>query len=135
MFPGAGQFMTGDPVGGSLFAAADVAVFAGSLLTAYALLPANVQIGGTGGLDYLNAPLSTIETTWKSHSVLDYLPSVGVLAGGMIVKHLIGLWSSSSAAGLARKNIQAGKVTFEPQILPFMNGGMPGMGMMMRFRY
>jgi hypothetical protein len=144
MMPGVGQYMAGDPVGGTLFLAGDIAVFAGTVLGAYFLLPVNVQIGagaGTGasGLDYLNTPVSGIKNAWDANSLLAYLPSVGVMAGGMLVKHLLGMWSSKSAAALARQNIADGKVTFEPTLFPLFGmgqGGMHGgMGMMMQWRY
>ncbi len=147
--PGVGQFLAGDPVGGSLFIVGDVALFAGTVLGAYFLLPANVQIGsgagtGAGGLDYLNTSLVGIKNAWEANSILSYLPSAGVVVGGMILKHLFGLWSSKSAAALARQNIADGKITFEPELVPFGGPGYPGggmmgpgwgMGWMMRWRY
>jgi hypothetical protein len=141
--PGVGQFMAGDPVSGSLFVAGDLALFAGTVLGAYFLLPSNVQFGtGNGtagaGLDYLNTPLVGIKNAWEANSLLAYLPSIGVVAGGMILKHLLGWWSSKSAAGLARQNIADGKVTFEPELVPFWgqpDGHWFGPGMMMRWRY
>jgi hypothetical protein len=144
MVPGVGQFMGGDPVGGSLFLAGDVALFAGTVLGAYFLLPANVQFGtgagtGAGGLDYLGTPLIGIKNAWEANSLMSYLPSVGVMVGGMVLKHLFGWWSSKSAAALARQNIADGKVTFEPDLLPYWGHGGPGFGpgwgMMMRWRY
>jgi hypothetical protein len=128
MIPGAGQFMTGDALGGSLFLAGDIAVVAGSLIGAYFLLPTSVQFDN---LDYLNAPLSTIETTWKGNSVLSYLPSFGVLLGGAILKGVLGHISAVSAAREARQNIADGKVTFTPSF-DFDRHGF-GMGMRMRF--
>ncbi len=144
VMPGVGQFMGGDPVGGSLFIVGDVALFAGTVLGAYFLLPPNVQLSG---LDYLNTSLVGIKNAWEANSLLSYLPSVGVMAGGMILKHLFGLWSSKSAAALARQNIADGKITFEPELMPFggpgggfgPGGGMMGpgwgMGWMMHMRY
>jgi hypothetical protein len=137
MMPGAGQFMTGDPLAGALFAAGDVALLAGTLVGAYYLLPANVQIGGSG-LDYLNAPVSTIKAAWEANSILSYLPSVGVLAAGMLVKHALGWWSSDNASATARRNIEDGKVSFQPELFPLLGHGAGpggGMGMMMRWRY
>jgi hypothetical protein len=140
MMPGAGQFMAGDAVGGSLFLVGDLAIFAGTLVGAYFLLPASVQYGsgpGTTGLDYWGAPLADIKTAWISNSILSYLPSVGVMAGGMILRGLLGLWSSKSAGALARQNIADGKITFEPELMPLTGGFGPGMGMgmMMRWHY
>jgi len=128
MLPGVGQFMMGDPVGGSLFLAGDLALFAGTVLGTYFLLPANVQFGS---LDYLNAPIATIKTTWEGNSLLSYLPSMGVMAGGMILQRILGHIAGANAAKDARMNIANGKVTFTPSF-GFTGRGF-GMGMMMRF--
>ena len=128
MVPGAGQFMTGDTLGGSLFLAGDVAVAAGTLLGAYFLLPSNVQFSN---LDYLDASLSSIGNTWQSNSIVSYLPSVGVLLAGAVVKGILRHISAVSAAREARENIADGKVTFTPRF-DFDRHGF-GMGWMMRY--
>jgi hypothetical protein len=137
MLPGLGQFKNGDAMGGSLFLIGDLAVTAGALLGAYYLLPANVRFDS---LDYLNTPLSAIRTTWQSNTVMNYLPSAGVLAGGMLVNGLLRWFSAENATSLARKNIADGKVTFQPRFVPLFGplagpDGRMGMGMMMRFGY
>jgi hypothetical protein len=126
--PGAGQFMTGDALGGSLFLTGDIVVVAGSIVGAYFLLPTNVQFNN---LDYLNAPLINIQNAWMANSILSYLPSFGVLAGGAIVRAVLGHFSAVSAAREARQNIADGKVTFTPNFDLDRHGF--GMGMMMRF--
>jgi hypothetical protein len=132
MLPGAGQLMAGDAVGGSLYLAGDVLLFAGTVVGSYFLLPADLQFGS---LDYLNSPVSTIKSLWESHSVVDYLPTWGVMAGGMLLKAVLGHLSARSAAEEARANVSSGKVTFTPD-LQFVGLGMgPGMSMMMRMRY
>jgi hypothetical protein len=128
MLPGAGQFMTGDTLGGSLYLAGDVVLEAGILIGAYFLLPTNVQFTN---LDYLNAPLGTISSAWQSNSVVAYLPSIGVLVGGAIVKGILRHVSSAGAAREARQNIVDGKVTFAPKF-DFDRHGF-GMGMMMQY--
>lgn len=128
MHPGAGQFMTGDALGGSLFLAGGLAIVTGTLLGAYFLLPSNVQFSG---LDYLHAPMGSIRTTWQSNSIMDYLPSIGVLAGGMVLKAILGHFSAVNAESRARANIAEGKVTFTPN-LGMMGPGF-GMGMRMSF--
>jgi hypothetical protein len=128
MTPGVGQFMTGDALGGSLFLAGDIAVVAGSIVGAYFLLPANVQFNS---LDYLNAPLVNIHNAWQANSILSYLPSFGVLAGGAILRAALGHFSAVSAAHEARQNIADGKVTFAPNF--DFDRHRFGMGMMMRF--
>ncbi len=128
MVPGLGELKTGDTVGGVLLMSAHVAVAAGTLLGAYFLLPGNVRFGA-GGLDYLGTPIQNIETTWESNSLRDYLPSIGALAGGMVLQHVLRFVSAAHAAREARANLAAGKVTFEPR-LDFGSGGMMmGMGM------
>jgi hypothetical protein len=128
-FPGAGQFMTGDTAGGSLFLAGDLAVIGGTLVGAYFLLPSNVQFSS---LDYFNDPLSTIRSRWEGNSVVNYLPSFGVLVGGMIVKHILGHFASVEAEKRARQNIADGKVTFTPN-LEFLEGRRAGFGMRMSY--
>lgn len=132
LYPGVGQFMTGNPGAGTLFAVGDLAIVAGTLVGAYYLLPANVQFNS---LDYLNAPLQTIHDRWTGNSLLSYLPSWGVMAGGMIVKHLLGVFAARDAAQDARRNIAAGKVTFQPSFGFWGDGLHMGMGMGMRFSY
>jgi pyruvate/2-oxoglutarate dehydrogenase complex dihydrolipoamide acyltransferase (E2) component len=126
--PGVGQFMAGDILGGWLFAAWDVTVLAGTVVSAYFVLPANVQFGS---LDYLNSPLSTIRTAWASNSIVSYLPFLGVVAGGMILDTVLKYVSAENAGKTARKNIEEGKVTFQPT-LDSTDGGL-GFGMQMNF--
>ena len=114
--------------GGWLFVAWDVTVLAGTLVSAYFVLPANVQFGS---LDYLNAPLSSIQTAWGSNSLLSYLPLAGVLAGGMILDIVLRHVSADNAARTARKNIAEGKVTFQPSFE--LDEGRLGFGMRMSF--
>ncbi|HVO39754.1 MAG TPA: hypothetical protein VMV03_12060 [Spirochaetia bacterium] len=125
--PGLGQFMAGDTLGGWLYVAWDVTILAGTLISAYFVLPPNVQFGS---LDYLNSPLSTIRAAWESNSVLSYLPLAAVIAGGVILEMVLRSASAENAAQTARKNIDAGKVTFEPT-LDF--GGGAGIGMKLAY--
>jgi pyruvate/2-oxoglutarate dehydrogenase complex dihydrolipoamide acyltransferase (E2) component len=128
MLPGLGQFMTGDTLGGWLFVAWDVTVLAGTLLSAYFVLPANVQFAS---LDYLNSPLSTVRSAWASNSIIAYLPLAGVLAGGVILETVLRYVSADNAANTARRNIDQGKVTFQPT-LDLADGGL-GLGMKMTY--
>jgi hypothetical protein len=129
MFPGAGQFMTGDPAGGSLYLAGDFVLVAGTLVGAYFLLPSDLQFGPS--MNYFTDPYNHITAAWGSHSFVDYLPSMGVLAGGFILKHVLGWFSSEDAARRARENVDNGTVTFTPDF-DFTEHG-PWMGM--KFRY
>ena len=128
LLPGAGQFMTGDALGGSLFLAGDIALITGTLIGAYYLLPANVQFKD---LDYFHAPLGSIRTAWESNSFVDYLPSIGVFAGGMILRAVLGHFAAENAESEARANIAEGKVTFTPNFDVFGRGF--GLGVRMGF--
>lgn len=128
VFPGAGQFMTGNTLEGALFLTGDLAVVTGTILGAYFLLPGDLRFDG---LDYYTASFGSIETAWKSHSIQDYLPSAGVMAGGMLVKVILGHVSSRLAAQEARQNIADGKVKFSPRFELMGNGFMMGMRMRM----
>ena len=109
--PGLGQFMGGDTLGGWLFVAWDVTVFAGTLLGAYFVLPSNVQFGS---LNYLGSSWSTVQAAWASNSILSYLPLAGVITAGVLLETALRYASADNAAKTARKNISEGKVTFQP---------------------
>ena len=128
MLPGVGQFMAGDTLSGWLFVAWDLTVLAGTIVSAYFVLPANVQFGS---LDYLNSPLSAIQTAWGSNSLLAYLPLAGVIAGGVIQETVLRYVSADNAARTARRNIADGKVTFQPTLE--LSDGNLGFGMRMQF--
>ncbi len=123
-FPGVGQLMTGNTLGGVLFLTGDVAVMAGAMVGAYFLLPANLRFDA---LNYYTTNIGDIKTAWQNHSIADYLPSLGVMAGGMLLKGILGHVSSRLAAEEARKNIASGKVTFTPRL------GFDGSGLMLGF--
>ncbi len=127
-FPGAGQFMTGNTLAGALFVTGDLAVITGTLLGAYFLLPADLHIES---LNYYTASLGSIQASWANHSIQDYLPAAGVMAGGMLLKAILGHVSARLAAQEARQNIADGKMTFSPS-LDFMGPGRFMMGMRMR---
>jgi hypothetical protein len=131
MLPGMGQFANRDPLAGSLFLTSDVLVVAGTLVGAYFLLPDELQFAH---LNYFTAPYSTIETRWKNQSFVDMLPSLGVLAAGWLVDGGLRLFSSKHAGKLARRNVENGTITFEPEMfmMPFGPGGM-GMGMQTKY--
>jgi len=129
MFPGAGQFMTGDTLGGSLFLAGDIVLAAGTLVGAYFLLPSNVQFTN---IDYLNTPISNIGTAWGTNGLVAYLPSIGVLVVGRILTGILRHASAAVAAREARENIADGKVTFTPN---FDFDGHRGFGMGMQMKW
>lgn len=142
VLPGSGQFLNRDPLNGTLFLLANVALTAGQLVGAYLLLPDDLQFRN---LDYWDTGLSTIANRWEDHSLRDYAPAVGVMVGGALVKLALRALSSSHAARLAERNIASGRITFEPRLLGpgFLlsgDGGEArahgrGMGFMGGFRY
>jgi hypothetical protein len=121
MHPGMGEMLNKDYGSGAAFLAADLAVAAGTLVGAYYLLPENLRFQQ---LDYLNDSWTMIRTRWEGHSFVDYLPTMAVMAGGGLVKGVLGKISSAHAGKLARRNIEQGKVSFEPSLLPLPRGGM-----------
>ncbi len=129
MFPGAGQFMTGDALGGSLFLLGDLAIFAGALVGGYYALPHDLRFDQ---LNYFTTPISTINSDWELHTVLDYLPTAGILAGGMLLQGMLRYLSAANASRDARKEIADGKITFTPNF-GFMGRNF-GMGFGMRMR-
>ncbi len=132
--PGAGQFRTGDTLGGALFLGGDLALVAATVLGVYYTLPANVQFAS---LDYLNTPLSSIRTTWESNTLADYAPSIGVAIGGMAAQMILRWVSSRHAEADARQAVDSGKVTFQPMLVPMIGPMGPAgrMGMGFGFRW
>jgi hypothetical protein len=109
--PGLGQFLNSDPLGGSLYLAGSVAVAAGTIAGAYFLLPGDVQTG------WFTAPIGSLQAAFKSHSVVDYLPSIGVCAAGMVVDAVLRCVSASGAARLAERRLLDGSIYFEPMLI------------------
>jgi hypothetical protein len=129
--PGLGQFVNKDPLSGSLFLTADLLVKAGTLVGAYFLLPEELQFGQ---LNYFTAPYSTIRDSWEAQSFVDLLPAMGVLAGGWLLEGGLRYFASKHAAALARRNVENGTVTFEPELF-LMPAGPGAMGLGMNMRY
>ena len=121
MAPGMGEMLNKAYGSGAAFLGADLAVAAGTLIGAYYLLPEKVQFQH---LDYLNSSCADIRTKWESLSFVDALPSLAVLAGGGLVKGILGKVSSVHAGKLARRNIEQGKISFEPGLFVLPRGGM-----------
>lgn len=132
--PGAGQFRTGDTLGGALFLGGDLALIGATLVGIYYTLPANVQFAS---LDYLNTPLSSIRTTWESHTLADYAPSIGVAIGGMAAQMVLRWAASRHAEADARQAVDSRKVTFTPMLIPLVGpmgpAGRMGMGFGLRW--
>ncbi len=139
VFPGVGQYMNDDAIGGTLFMLSNIAVISGTLITAYFMLPDEVNFDN---LDYENDSKAVIQTAWDNQSFNDLLPAMGVMAAGIVVNGVIRMISADHAGKLAQKNIAESKIKFEPKIMiPIFNssygdcsnqGGF-GLGMGMRF--
>lgn len=130
--PGAGQFKGGDPLSGSLFLAADLAVVAGTTIGLYFLLPPELRFDQ---LDYFNSTADEIDTAWETAASNATLASSwqfwGVATGGMVLKHIVSHLSARHAGRLAMENIENGTVTFEPHVGLYK--GMPGFGFGMKY--
>ena len=124
VLPGLGQFMNRDPLGGSLYLAGSAAVTAGTLVGAYLLLPADVQAG------WFTTPIGALEAAFASHTVVEYLPALGVMAAGAVVDVVLRCVSASGAARLAERRVLDGTVSFEPVLI---SSG-KGMGFGVKFR-
>jgi hypothetical protein len=122
--PGLGQFMNRDPLGGSLYLAGSAAVTVGTLVGAWFLLPADVQGG------WFTTPIGALEAAFASHSIVEYLPSLGVMAAGAVVDTVLRCLSASGAASLAERRVRDGTVSFEPVLIS--SGA--GMGFGVKFR-
>jgi hypothetical protein len=109
--PGLGQFLNRDPLGGSLYLAGSAAVAAGTLVGAYFLLPANLQV------NWFTTPIGSLEAAFDANRLLDYLPSLGVLAAGAVLDAVLRCVSASAAARLAERRVTDGTISFEPVLL------------------
>jgi hypothetical protein len=109
--PGLGQLLNRDPLGGSLYLVGSAAVAAGTLVGAYFLLPSGVQV------NWFTTPIETIEDAFASHSLVEYLPSLGVMAAGAVVDAVLRRVSARGAADLAERNLLDGTVSFEPVLI------------------
>ena len=125
---GMGHFAIQEPGYGFLFASLDVALVGGTLLGAYALLPASLKFDA---LDPFSSSYSNIESAWKGASFLSLLPSIAVLVGGEAVRILYVNFVAAHAAHEARLAIDEGRVTFEAK--PYIElGKMIGFGLSFR---
>ena len=123
--PGLGQFLNRAPLSGSLYLAGSAAVAAGTLTGAYFLLPPNLRAA-----NWFTTPIDDMETAFKSNSLVDYLPSLGVMAAGAVVDAVLRCVSASGAARLAERKVLDGTVSFEPVLI---RSG-TGMGFGVRFK-
>jgi hypothetical protein len=111
VMPGAGHFKAGDNGRGAAFMAGGVVATAGTLVGAYFLLPSRVRFDH---LNYFEDSFQDIETAWKGRSFVDFLPSIGVLIGGVAVHGILGYFAAESATDVASEKIKQGDIRFEP---------------------
>ena len=114
IIPGLGQFMNDDPASGTFFLLTDISVITGTLIGAYHMLPDELKFDN---LNYYSDSHSKITDRWESQSFEDMLPTMGVLAGGVVVSAVIRMLSASHAGKLAQKNIAEGKIKFDPKLI------------------
>jgi len=120
--PGAGQFRDGEIAKGFGFSALNLTVMTGTLVGFYYLLPADLRFDK---LDYFNTSFRKIDDTWNSHTLNEYLPSMGMMALGCILNFGIRAWSAEDAYAGAKTAVDSGKAKLELSIAP----GYFGMGM------
>ncbi len=114
ILPGTGQFLNNDPLGGSLFLVSNLAISTGTLIGAYYLLPDELKFDR---LNYFRDSSATINEQWENQSIVDMLPTMGVIAGGIIVSGIVRLLSAAHAGKLAQENIADGKIQFDPKLI------------------
>jgi hypothetical protein len=129
MLPGAGQYMNGDALSGTLFLFGDIAITAGTLIGSYFLLPEPVRFES---IDYLNDSYAVIENAWKSLSFVDILPALGVFTGGMIVNGILRIVSANHAGEQAKEKIAAQEIQFEARPFLFLGKAL-GIGFQYHF--
>lgn len=129
LMPGLGQFAVDSAGSGTLFVLGHLAIKAGTAVGAYVLLPESVTFSN---LDYINASGAEIESAWKSLSLADIAPAVGVAAGGMLVDHFYRMLAAKHAKRLARSRVDSGQVEFEPE-LSLLEDGTPVLSFAARF--
>jgi len=121
MLPGSGQLLNKEYGSGAAFLATDLVLGVGTLVGTYFLLPADLRFNE---LNYFDTPFNVIRDTWEGHTFMDYLPSMALMAGGAVLRAILGQFSAAHAEKLARRNIDGGKIDFTPDLLLQPGGGM-----------
>ncbi len=107
LVPGLGQFEVGDPLGGALNLAAQIAIVGGTFYGSWALMPADAR--DASGRDRWEA----MRHAWSTDPGM-MAASTGVLVGGLTLAVFQRFWAADNAGATAKANIKLGKVTFEP---------------------
>ena len=111
MIPGLGQYVNGSPGTAIGFFAADVVINVAAAVAGYFLLPASVRYAN---LNYLQTPMSDIESRWKALSASELLPSVAIGASAAILSSIVRHFASRDARALALQAVQDGTVILHP---------------------
>ncbi len=122
ILPGLGQFKVGDTAGGVLHLTGQLALVAGTAYGAWALLPESLK---SSSLNH-----SERHTLMKDYLENDFnavAPSLGILAGGLVLSSIHSMWAASDAKDQALENVRDGTVDFEPVALGL------GFGLRMKF--
>lgn len=111
LLPGLGQFEVGDPLGGVLNLAGQIALIGGTFYAAWALLPADLQ-----SRDLSRRDRNGIVGHYWATDPGKVAPSALVVAGGLTLAVIHRFWASANAGDEAKANIASGKVTFKPDL-------------------
>ncbi len=112
IIPGAGQFMTGDPLTGTLHLAGEAAIIGGVITGLYFLLPNELLAGDLTP----EARHTLLESYHTPDKIGEILPAMGVVTGGVILSVINSMLASHGAAENALANIESGDVTFKPYV-------------------
>lgn len=130
LMPGSGHFKVDREVRGLLFGATGLAMTAGTLVTAYYLLPDELKFDE---LNYITESFSEIETAWEAQSIETMWPAFATMAGGMLVKTVVRIAALYDAGKIAEEQIESGQKTFQPEPFLMMAGTVPMMGMRIEY--
>lgn len=126
LIPGAGQFMTGDPLTGAAHLAGEAAIVGGVITGLYFLLPEDLKDGSL-----TREERHDLYKTYMTPDNIDQiLPAMGVMAGGALLSVFNSIIASHDAAENAFENIESGSVTFNPYL---NTGSTLGMGLRMNW--
>ncbi len=112
LIPGAGQFMTGDTLGGVAHLAGEAAIIGGVITGLYFLLPEDLKDGNLTKEERHDL----YESYMTPNNIDEILPAMGVMAGGVLLSVFNSVMASHGAAENALENIESGVVTFKPYV-------------------
>jgi hypothetical protein len=112
IIPGLGQFMTGDPLAGTLHLVGEAAIIGGVITGLYFLLPDEL-LDGSLTKDERHDLMENYHTP---DNIGEILPAMGVVVGGVLLSVINSMLASHGAAENALVNIESGDVTFQPYV-------------------